>query len=139
MQKQGTGWSKLFITAAWLATIIITYATLAHVGLPYSIYHRLAPLLMRPEIKTYAHLEHIIVFAVLGALFAIAHPRHTIVVCCIVLGGAVFLEILQNLTPDRHARVLDAVEKIAGGAAAIAVVKAVQWIGLRRSRLTRQR
>ena len=36
-------------------------------------------------------------------------------VCSVALGSAVVLELLQKLTPDRHARLLDASEKVVGG------------------------
>ena len=37
----------------------------------------------------------------------------------LVFGSAVILELLQIVTPDRDARIIDAVEKLAGGAAGI--------------------
>jgi hypothetical protein len=37
--------------------------------------HKVAPLLMRPGMRIYAHFEHVIVFAVFGALFAFAYPN----------------------------------------------------------------
>jgi hypothetical protein len=105
--------------AAWASIIFIAYATLAHVGFVYSVYFWLSPFLMRPEMKTFAHVEHIIAFAFVGALFSFSYPRRTLVVCCIVLGAAALLETLQTLTPDRHGTLIDAVEKMAGGAAGI--------------------
>jgi VanZ family protein len=74
------------------------------------------PILMRPEMRNYAHFEHIISFVLVGVLFSFAYPRRTILVCCIVFGGAAFLEILQTLTPDRHGTLVDALEKMLGGA-----------------------
>jgi hypothetical protein len=53
--------------------IFIAYATLTHVGFVYAIYYMLSPFLLRPEVKTYAHFEHIIAFAVVGALFGFAY------------------------------------------------------------------
>jgi hypothetical protein len=43
----------------------------------------------------------------------------------IVLGSAILLECLQILVPDRDARMVDAVEKIAGGGAGIFTA---QWL-----------
>jgi hypothetical protein len=110
---------KPFIIMAWALVGFIAYATLAHVGFVYSIYYKLAPILLRPEMQTYAHFEHIIAFAVLGALFCFAYPRHVALVCAIVFGSAVLLELLQTLTPDRHGTLMDAIEKIAGGACGV--------------------
>jgi VanZ family protein len=48
-------------------------------------------------------------------------------VCLIVIGSAVLLEYAQLLTPDRHGRVDDALEKIAGRAAGIVIGHAVVY------------
>jgi len=71
-------------------------------------------------------LEHLAAFAVLGALFCFAYPHHTLLVCLIVLGSAV-LEFLQMLTPDRHGRILDSIEKMAGGSVGIAVGRVILY------------
>lgn len=110
---------------AWALVSFIAYATLTRIGFVYAIYFKLAPMLLRPEMKTYAHFEHIIAFAILGALFCFAYPRHIAFVCAIVLGSAVLLELLQTLTPDRHGTLVDATEKIAGGAIGIILAKIV--------------
>lgn len=107
------------MAAAWIAVIAIAYATLTHVGFVYAIYFKLSPFLMRPAMQTYAHFEHVIAFAILGALFGFAYPRRLILVCCIVVGAAALLEILQTMTPDRHGTLIDALEKMVGGAAGI--------------------
>ena len=105
------------MAAAWIAVIAIAYATLTHVGFDYAIYFKLSPFLMRPAMQTYAHFEHVIAFAIVGALFGFAYPRHLMLVCGIVFGAAAMLEILQTMTPDRHGTLIDALEKMAGGAA----------------------
>ena len=69
--------------------------------------------------QTYAHFQHIIAFALLGGLFTFAYPKRPFLVYCIVFGGAVLLEFAQMLTPDRHGTFIDALEKVAGGAAGI--------------------
>lgn len=118
--------TRLAMAAAWIAVIAIAYATLTHVGFVYAIYFKLSPYLMRPEMQTYAHFEHVIAFALLGALFGVAYPRRPILVCCIVFGAAAFLEIAQTLTPDRHGTLIDALEKMAGGAAGILFARIAQ-------------
>jgi hypothetical protein len=110
---------KLIIGAAWASAALLAYATLTHVGFVYSIYYRLAPLLMWPAMRSYAHVEHVIAFAIFGALFSFAYPKHIIFVCCAVFLSAVSLEFLQTLTPDRHGTLIDAFEKIVGGALGI--------------------
>jgi VanZ family protein len=99
-------------TAAWGSLAFIAYASLS-------------PLNERPEFDTelFSHLDHYLAFAVAGSLFGLAYPRQTTFVCILVLGSAVLFELLQLLTPDRHARVIDAVRKITGGAFGIAVAR----------------
>jgi VanZ family protein len=84
-----------------------------------------APLQDRPTLSSSADLEHIGAFAVLGGLFCLADPRHIVLVCLIVLGSAALVEVLQLLTPDRHGRLLDAIEKIVGGAVGIVPGRAI--------------
>lgn len=117
--------TRLAIAAAWIAVIAVAFATLTRVGFVYAIYFKLSPFLMRPGMHTFAHFEHVIAFALLGALFGFAYPRHLLLVCCIVFGAAALLEILQTMTPDRHGTLVDALEKIAGGAAGIALARGI--------------
>ena len=126
--------SKMIIAAAWGSIAAIAYATMTRVGFVYSIYFKLSPILMRPGMRTYAHFEHVIAFAIFGALFYSAYRRHLILVCCLVFGSAVILEFLQTLTPDRHGTIVDAVEKIAGGAAGIFSARVLLSFGRRTSR-----
>ena len=77
---------------------------------------------MHSAIRTYAHFEHVVAFALLGALFGFAYPRRAILVLCIVFGVAALLEILQTMTPDRHGTLIDALEKMAGGAVGIMMI-----------------
>jgi hypothetical protein len=125
IRKNLTG---LIVAAAWVAIIAIAYATLTRVGFVYAIYFKLSPYLMRPEMQTYAHFEHIVAFALLGALFTLAYPKRLLLVCCIVFGGAALLEIAQTLTPDRHGTFIDAFEKIGGGAVGILFAKSMQQL-----------
>jgi hypothetical protein len=115
--------TRLAMAAAWIAVIAIAYATLTHVGFVYAIYFKLSPFLMRPAMQTYAHFEHVIAFAILGALFGFAYPQRLILVCGIVFGAAALLEILQTMTPDRHGTLIDALEKMAGGVAGIILAR----------------
>ena len=103
---------KLLIFVAWAFLAFIAYATIS-------------PIQDRPTVSRSADLEHIAAFAVLGGLFWLAYPRRIVFVCWIVFGSAIMLELMQLLTPDRHARLLDAVEKIVGGAAGIAMAGAI--------------
>jgi hypothetical protein len=99
---------KLLTIAAWTLLALIASATVS-------------PIRDRPTLHTSASLEHLVAFAIVGVLFCLAYPRHVALVCLIVLGGAVLLELAQLLTVDRHGRVQDAVEKMAGGTLGVMV------------------
>src|SRR3954470_9494125 len=93
---------RLVTIAGWTLLILIAYATIS-------------PLRSRPTLPGSASLEHFAAFAVLGASFCFAYPRHIALVCLLVIGSAVLLEFMQLLTPDRHGRIHDAIGKMAGG------------------------
>jgi hypothetical protein len=103
---------KLIAVAAWALLILIAFATIS-------------PIQYRLTLPISSSFEHLAALAVLGALFYLAYPRHIAFVCLIVLGSAVVLELVQQLTPDRHGRIPDAIEKIAGGAAGIVAGRAI--------------
>ena len=116
---------KLLAATAWVSIAVLAYATLTHVEFAYSTYYRLSPFLMRPDMRGYAHFEHVVAFAVFGAIFASAYPQRTIFVCCVVFSSAIILEFLQTLTPDRHGTSIDAFEKVVGGALGISAASAI--------------
>ena len=103
---------KLVTVAAWTLLAFTAYATISPI---------------RPSLFTSPSLERLAAFAFLGALFCLAYPRHILLVCLIVLGSAVLLEIVQLLTPDRHGRIQDAVIKMTGGALGIAAGRAMLY------------
>ena len=100
---------KFVAAAAWLLLGFITYATLS-------------PIDARPRLLAPVGFEHFAAFAALGGLFCLAYPKHRALACALVFGSAVLLEIAQLLTPDRHARLADALQKLAAGAFGIGVV-----------------
>jgi VanZ family protein len=101
--------------AAWVAFSFIVYCTLS-------------PLQQRPGFPAPASFEHIAAFAVVGVLFGLAYPRHLILISMLVLGSVLALEMAQLMTPDRHARVHDAIEKITGGIVGIAAGRAILYL-----------
>jgi VanZ family protein len=105
---------KLITVAAWVLLAFIAYATIS-------------PIQDRPTLPMPSGFEHLAAFAVLGALFCLAYPRHIALVCMIVLGSAALLEFMQLLTPDRHGRIQDVIEKMTGGAVGIAASQAVLY------------
>jgi VanZ family protein len=102
---------KFSTVAAWASLALIVYATLSPA--------HLRPELTATEPNIIVLIERVGAFAVLGLLFSISYPRHNGFVSVVVLGGAVVLELLQTIVPDRDARVVDAIQKMAGGGAGI--------------------
>jgi VanZ family protein len=105
---------KLIALAAWALLTFIVYATVS-------------PIQDRPTLVMSPSFEHLAAFAVLGTLFYVAYPRQIVLVCLIIIGSAVLLECAQLLTPDRHGRVQDAIEKIAGGSVGMVVGRAIVY------------
>jgi uncharacterized membrane protein YoaK (UPF0700 family) len=103
---------RILVIAAWAVLIFIVHASIS-------------PIADRPHLPGSTILQHLAAFGALGVLFCLAYPRHTPLVCLIVLGSALALELMQVLTPDRHGRVRDAIEKLSGGAAGILVGRAL--------------
>ena len=101
---------KLVSMSAWACLLFVASVTLSPAYL--------RPRLMETETALIVSLEHVGAFAVIGFLFSVAFSRTTLV-CILVLGSAVILELLQLVVPDRDARVIDAVQKLIGGGAGI--------------------
>ena len=104
---------KLIATVAWACLVFTTYARLSSID-------------ARPELMAagfykafFTVVERFGAYAVLGLLFCLTYPRHLNFVCALVFGSTVILELLQIYVPDRDARVVDVIEKLAGGTAGI--------------------
>ena len=103
---------KIVAVAAWTFLCFLIYASVS-------------PLDARPTLRVSTGLEHIAAFAPLGFLFCLAYPRRTALVLLLVVGSAALLELMQLATLDRHARAIDAVEKVVGGSIGWAVGRAI--------------
>jgi VanZ family protein len=119
---------RLIAVAAWASLAFIAYATLTRVDFVYAIYFKLSPILEHPAVRSYALFEHFIAFAFFGAALFFAHPRRLVFVCCVVFCSAVVLEVMQTLTPDRHGTLVDALQKLAGGAFGIFISRCTYYI-----------
>jgi hypothetical protein len=94
-------------------------ATLAWAALGFVAYATLSPITLRPHIGSFVQLERFGAFMTIGFLFAIAYRRHLLVVLGLVAALALGLEVFQFLAPGRHARLLDLLVKISGGAVGV--------------------
>lgn len=84
---------------------------------------------LRPATAMGGHVERFGAFALVGALFAAAYPRHLLLVAVLVLGTAVALEAMQLLAPGRGARLGDGLTKLAGAAAGVGIGAVAAKIG----------
>lgn len=89
------------LAAAWAALLAVAFATLSPIGI-------------RPHIPVPANVERAFAFFVIGTLFALAYPKRIWWALAIMLIGVFGLELLQELRPDRHARLGDAAAKATG-------------------------
>jgi len=96
---------RISVIAGWLALAFVAFLTLSPIGL-------------RPSIAS-SHLEHFTAFALIGLAFALAYPNRILLVVTVVVGAALGLEALQLVTPDRHARAMEALVKTLGGISGI--------------------
>lgn len=88
--------------AAWALLLAVLVMTLGPIGL-------------RPVSGHSAGLERFAAFALIGGLFGLAYPRRWLIVLMLVIGSAAALEILQELAPGRHGRLIDFAMKAGGG------------------------
>ena len=98
---------KISLCAAWLCIAFIIYATLSPLGS--------RPELTVDEPARIVFLERFLAYALMGFLLTLAYPRRSLLVLLLIIGLAIGLELSQLLIPDRDARVIDAIEKLAGG------------------------
>ncbi|MBB3318709.1 VanZ family protein [Rhizobium sp. BK181] len=100
--------SKFARPIAWLLLAAIIFVTLSPIGL-------------RPHTVTSVNLDRALAYLVVGFMFAIAYPRHWIVVAFLLVAGALAIEYLQYLSPTRHARLHDAAVKILGASLGVSI------------------
>lgn len=94
---------------AWSALAIIVLVTVS-------------PIQLRPGDMLSVDIDRALAFGLLASMFMIAYPRYILTVGILVIASAGATELLQLLSPSRHARFDDASVKFVGAAAGIAVV-----------------
>jgi hypothetical protein len=99
------------------STVLRILAWLLLLGL---IVVTIGPISLRPITPLPTQLERALALLVIGFVFALAYPRHIVIIAILVLGTTVLLEFLQVLEPSRHGRFVDAAVKLLGGAAGLA-------------------
>ena len=93
--------------AAWLLLAGLIVVTIGPIG-------------WRPVSPLPTQLERALALLVVGFVFAVAYPRHILLIAVLVLGTTAILEPLQVFEPSRHGRFIDALVKLAGGCVGLA-------------------
>jgi len=102
---------------AWLILAAIAFSTFS-------------PIQLRPQ-TGHVVLERVFAFAALGAAFGIGYPRRLTLAAGVTVLAAIGLEAGQLLIPGRHARLIDAGEKLAGGLIGLAIAAAALALAAR--------
>ena len=108
-----------FRIIAWLAFGAIVFFTLSNIH-------------SRPQLdEGGGNIERAVAYLAVGGLFGIAYPRQPLFALFVVLFAAIGLEFAQLLTPDRHARAIDAAVKAGSGAlgvgAGVWIAQVADW------------
>lgn len=94
------------------------------------VFVTVCPIGMRPVTETTVDLDRALAFAVVGACFAVAYPRHWRLALLLLPVGAFGIEALQFLSTTRHPGLADAIVKAVGAACGILAGTAI--VSLRR-------
>ncbi len=96
-------------------------AAIAGAMLAFIVFATLAPIGDRPHLGD-TGVEHILAFAVVSLLLCAAYPGRSLVILVSLAIIAAGLEAAQFMTPDRHGRAIDLLQKLVGvlGGGAIA-------------------
>ena len=98
--------AKLIAAAAWAALAAIIFVTIS-------------PIELRPHDVMPVNMDRALAFTALAALFVLAYPRHWLWVGIALMAGAAGIELLQELSATRHARIDDAMVKAAGASVGV--------------------
>lgn len=108
--------SRLLKSAAWLSLLAILFVTIC-------------PIDLRPHTMTEVGIDRAGAFAAMALLFTSAYPRQWLAIAVLLALSAFGLELLQELSPTRHARFDDALVKAAGALFGVAVAHALLRLG----------
>ncbi len=93
--------SRIFKFLPWLALAAVIFVTVS-------------PIRLRPQDFASVDIDRAGAFAVMALLFVLAYPRQWLLCAILLVVGAGGIELLQYLSPTRHANLDDAAVKAAG-------------------------
>ena len=103
---------------AWLLLVALAFVTVA-------------PIEFRPVSPLPVQLERATALAIIGFVFALAYPRHIVLVGLLLFASTALFEALQVLEPSRHGRLVDLAVKLVGAAFGLAAGYALTRISRR--------
>jgi VanZ family protein len=106
--------------AAWLVLAFILFSTVSPIGL-------------RPHTLMTADTDRAGAYALAGLVFVLAYPRHWKAIGLLLVIAAIGFELLQELSPSRHARLHDALIKAGGSMLGVAAAYTVNQMRARRT------
>ena len=116
--------TRKYQITAWTAFAAIVFVTVS-------------PIEMRPGDIFSLDVDRALAFGLLSSMFMVAYPRHALLVGGFVVLSAGAIELLQALSPTRHARLDDAIIKGTGALAGMGL--AFSYNALRTFRHARRR
>jgi hypothetical protein len=105
---------KIALALFWILLALILFWTLS-------------PVQLRPHVAR-AAVERAGAFFALAVTLGASYPRRPLLVALVICAIAVGSEALQLVIASRHARLIDAAEKLAGGLTGIAAVVGVSRV-----------
>lgn len=115
----------------------LKYQIVAWTAFAAIVFVTISPIEMRPGDIISVDFDRALAFGLLSSMFMIAYPRHALLVGGFIVFSAGAIELLQALSPTRHARLDDAVIKGAGALGGM--VLAFSYNALRTFRHARRR
>ncbi|CAN7488318.1 VanZ family protein [Pararhizobium sp. LjRoot235] len=97
---------KFFKWLAWAVLAALVFVTVSPIGL-------------RPQTIMTVGLDRGFAFFLAGAVFAVAYPKRWMSLALFLVASSFAIEILQELSPTRHARFDDALVKAVGAVTGI--------------------
>ena len=109
--------TRLAAISAWLLLAAIAFSTFS-------------PIELRPH-TGHVVAERFLAFVALGCAFGVGYPRRLSLAAGVTILAAVGLEAVQLLIRGRHARLIDAGEKLAGGLVGLAIAGVFLMLAVR--------